>query len=436
MNRIKFLQEEIADKRSAIEAISDSCDKEERARTQDEADKWSALKNEIKGLESELRDLEDLQKEKEARAIAADAAKAAAKSEITSVDAGESKEAEKVMARYSVGKAFAHQRNHKAYDGVEAEVQQEAESELRQFGKVAVGTAIPSSMLETRTDIDQNTSSIQPTEVSAYVRALRENAVYEKAGVTVLNGLTGDYKIPIVGKQNVAWAAAENTSATDGGTNFTSKTLSPKWIRSYVDVSNTLLIQNGQGALASVMTDLGRATANTIDAAMWATASVTNAPTSIPATSGVGTFTEATYTANASIFSDLVEAEQTLADAEGIEGNLGYILATNLLSDLKKSAQVANVNPSTPSLGYGTQMQNGYMTCYTVAATKSAGVSGDGLFGDFSKIKLGFFGGMDMVLDRTGDALLGDQTRIVLHRHLDFVLPQGAAFVKFTSLVA
>jgi hypothetical protein len=183
------------------------------------------------------------------------------------------------------------------------------------------------------------------------------------------------------------------------------------------------------------MADLGRATAQTIDLAMWSTASVTNAPTSIPATSGVGTFVEAASFADAvSMFSDLATAEQVLADAEGIEGRLGYLLATNFLSQIKRSSQVSSVTPATPGLGYETQVANGYPVNYSIAATKIGGTSGDGIFGDFSKIKLGFFGGMDMTLDRWGDALLADQTRIVLHRHLDFVLPQGAAFVKFTSL--
>lgn len=429
MKRIKFLQEAIAERSAAIEVIAKEVDKEERARTSEESEKWAGLKAEIKEFKSELKDLEELQKEKEERAVAIDAAKL---SGAGTSNAGEDKQIEEVREAYSVGKAFAHQRNHTAYDGAEGEVQAEAEAELRLMNKTASGTAIPSSMLETRTDIDQNTSAIAPTEVGAYVQAIRENSVYTKLGCEVMNGLTGDYKIPIVGKQNVGWVAAENTSAADGGTNFTSKTLTPKWLRSYVDVSNTLLIQNGQGALNSVMADLGRATANTLDAALWAGASVTNAPVAIAATSGVGTFTEAaSYAANVSIFSDLVEAEQTLALAEGIEGKLAYLLSPALLSDLKKSAQVASVTPGTTNMDYHNSIQNGYPACYTVAAT-----SATGLFGDFSKIKIGFFGGMDMVLDRYGAPLLADQTRIVLHRHADWALPQGASFVKWTSLLS
>ena len=106
------------------------------------------------------------------------------------------------------------------------------------------------------------------------------------------------------------------------------------------------------------------------------------------------------------------------------------------MSQIKRSAQVTSITPATPNLGYETQIANGYPVCYSVANDGSAGVSGDGLFGDFSKVKLGFFGGMDMVLDTSGDALLNDQTRIVLHRHLDYKLVKGGAMVKFTSALA
>lgn len=418
-----------------MESISASCDKEARSRNEEEVSKWDTLKADIANMESELRDLEDLQKDKEKRAAESQAAKAAAYSAGASADSGEAKEQEAMKKRYSLKDALIAQERNGQLTGVEAEIQAEAEAELRSFGKSARGTAIPAWMLETRTDVDQATSQIQPTEVGAYNRALRENAIYAKMGVQVMNGLTADHKIPIVGKQNVAWVAAENTPAGDGGTNFTSKTLSPKWIRSYVNVSNTLLIQNGSAALNAVMEDLGRATANTIDAAMWSSTSVTNAPTSIPATSGVGTFTEAAVFADKeSMFSDMATAEQVLADAEGIQGNLRYLLATNFISQIKRSPQVTSVTPATPNLGYETQVANGYPTDYSVAVTKASGTSGDGLFGDFSQVKLGFFGGMDMVLDRWGDALLADQTRIVLHRHLDFLLTRGEAFVKFTSL--
>jgi HK97 family phage major capsid protein len=349
----------------------------------------------------------------------------------------ESKEEREIKGNYSLHKAIVSLRSGRALEGREAEVQQEAEKEAREAGVSLSGIGIPSSMLETRTDIDQTTSGIQPTQVGAFVDAIRESSVHSKvlpAG-SIMNGLTADYKIPVVGKQSVAWATAENSAAADGGTNFSSVTLNPTRLTGYVDISNRVLLQNGQGAMTSVMNDLGREFGQKIDAAMFSTASVTNAPTSIAATSGVGTFTEATYSANASIYSDYIEALQTLADAEGLQGNVSFVGATNLMTDLFKSSQVASVTGATGT-NFGNAMPiAGYPSYFTTAATSSAGVSGDFIVGDFSKVKLGFFGGLDLTIDPYS-ALLNDQVRLVAHRHLDFALVQGAAFVKATSLVA
>jgi len=436
MKKIKQIKEDIADKRSAIDAIAKEC--EERTRTDEESEKWATLKGEINNLTAELIDLEDLEADKATRAGDKAEQERVAKAVAGEAASKEDKEVEKAKEVYSPGKALRALYKNQPLTGIEAEVQKEAEEELRSFGKSAAGVAIPASMLdrEVRTDIDQATSGLAPTEVGAYTKALRENAIYSKVGVQVLNGLTADHKIPVVGKQNVAWAATENAAAADGGTNFTEKTLTPNRITAFVNVSNTLLIQNGQVALNSVMEDLGRASANLIDQSMWSATGVSNAPDDIPGISGVLTFAEeGSFVDAISVFKDFVKAEETLAAGEGIQGNIWYLASPHLLGQIKRSPQVVSVTPATPNLGYSTQVANGYPVCYSVANDGTTNVTGQALFGDFSKVKLGFFGGMDMVLDRTGDALLNDQTRIVLHQHLDYTLIQGEAMVKFTSIL-
>jgi len=327
--------------------------------------------------------------------------------------------------------------------GLLAEMDQEARKEAAQFGgSFRDGSVnIPSSMIEAvyeqRSTVSQTSSAIKPTVVGAYVDQLRESAVYEKVGVSQLMGLTADYKIPAVGANNVAWASAENSAAADIGAQFTSDTLTPFRVTGYVPLSNRILLQNGEAAYASIFKDLGRSTANLISTAMFASANVTNAPGCIPLKSGVGTFTEAgTYAANVSILSDFIKAEQTLADAEGLQGSLAYVSATNLMPDIKQSAQVSAVLPSfgggaIPTMGLANA--NGYPTVFTASATKTGGTSGDFLFGDMSQIKLGWFGGLSITRD-TISGLKNDEVHIVLHRYVDWGVVRGAAFVKGTSL--
>lgn len=322
--------------------------------------------------------------------------------------------------------------------GLEKELVDEGMKEARDSGVESSGRriVIPARFMEKRTDIDQATSAIKPTFVGAYTDALRENAVYEQiSGINVYNNLTGDFKLPVTAKQTLAWASAENSAAADGGANFTSDTLTPFRLAGYVDVSNRIVAQNGEAATMAVMQDLGRAEAELINTAMLSTASVTNAPTSLAATSGVLTFTEGAYSANASVLADLILAEQTIANNHGLNGSLAYALSPELLKEIKQAAVVAGVELGMTSRSYNNYQANGYLTKFSTGCTKSAGVSGDGIFGDWSRVHFGRWGGLNILVDPYTVAG-NDQIRLVVNSNVDWSLVQGAAFVKFTSLVA
>lgn len=324
--------------------------------------------------------------------------------------------------------------------GLEKEVIEEGRKEARQ-SLIITGDdyiTIPARFMgaEKRTDISQGTSDIKPTGVGAYTDALRERAVYQQlSGINVYEGLVGDLKLPVTGAQSLGWASAENSAAADGGANFTKDTLTPFRITGYVDISNRIRVQNGEQTTTSVMRDLGRAEAALINTGMLSTATVTNAPTSLAATSGVLTFTEATFSAGVSVFSDLMVAEETLADDHGLDGDLAYVLSTNLLKQVKTAVKVAGVEAGLTRDLYNNYNANGHLTKFSTGCTKSAGVSGDGLFGDWSKVHFGRWGGMNIMVDPYTQAI-NDQIRLVVNSNVDWSLVQGAAFVKFTSLVA
>jgi HK97 family phage major capsid protein len=436
MNRIKAIQETIGEQRKVMDDLHVACEKENRSRTEEEKTSWDAAKEEIRSLEVELKDLQEYEVDQVKRAEKAEAEKRRVESAAAGTGtSNETRSKAKVYSEVKLGRAVMRSLiDGGSLDGAAAEMHAIAEEEA---GVKYRGIAIPSSMIETRTDITQGTGDIKPTDVSnEYVKALRERAVYEMVGAQVHNGLMGDFKIPIVGKQAVAHVAAENTTSADGGAEYTSKTLTPFRISGYADFSNRLTLQNGEIAMRAVMSDFGYAVADTINNAMFSTATVTSAPTSLAATTSVGTFTEASYAANASILADFITGEVTIAEAEGLTGNLAYVGAPNLLADLKRSAQVASVNPAIgSSLAYNQQIINGYRTYYTTGATSSAGASGDWIFGNFQKVHVGYFGALNIIVDPVTQALT-DQTRLVIHRNYDFKLMQGAAFVKATSVIA
>ena len=313
-------------------------------------------------------------------------------------------------------------------DGVEREMHEEAVNEARSAGRSINGLGIPSFMLESRADVTQAGSAIAPTNVLGFADAMREASVFDKVGANILTGLSANTTIPVAGASSVEWEG-EVDAAADGGAQFGKVELTPTRLASYVNISKQLLLQNGAAAEQAIIRDLGRATAQKMDAAIFSTAGVSGAPDSLGELA-TSTFTESAYSNLASIMLDFVSAEQTLAEAGGLEGNLAYVASPNLMAQLKQSAQVAAVNA-----GMQGALVNGYPTYFTNGCTKSAGVSGDFFFGDFSKLYMGMFGGLDIMVDPYSVAVNG-QTRLVLNQYMDWGVSDGAGFVKATSLVA
>ena len=313
-------------------------------------------------------------------------------------------------------------------DGVEREMHEEAVNEARSAGRSINGLGIPSFMLESRANVTQGTSAIAPTNVLGFADAMREASVFDKVGANILTGLSANTTIPVAGASSVEWEG-EVDLAANGGAEFGKVELTPTRLASYVNISKQLLLQNGAAAEQAIIRDLGRATAQKMDAAIFSTAGVAGAPDSLGELA-TSTFTQSAYSPLASIMLDFVSAEQTLAEAGGLEGNLAYVASPNLMAQLKQSAQVAAVNA-----GMQGALVNGYPTYFTNGCTKSAGVSGDFFFGDFSKLYMGMFGGLDIMVDPYSVAVNG-QTRLVLNQYMDWGVSDGAGFVKATSLVA
>lgn len=329
---------------------------------------------------------------------------------------------------YSMFKAIKGMINNNL-DGVEKEMHEQAVNEARSQGIAINGLGIPASMLEQRAAVTQGSSAIAPTNILSYADALREASVFDKVGATMLTGLSANTTIPVAAKTSVNWEG-ETDATADGGANFSKVELSPVRCAAYVDISKQLLLQN-DGVEQVIMRDLGRAVANKLDAAIFGSSNVTGAPTAIATSGSIGTFTEAAFAAGSSVASDMVEAQGVLAAAGGLKGNLAYVCSPELMGQIKAGAQVDSILAVMQG-----NLAAGYPVYFTDGVGKSAGVSGDFLFGDFSRLFIGMFGGLDITVDPYTQAASGIN-RLVLNNYVDFgVADAGAGFVKATSLVA
>lgn len=331
----------------------------------------------------------------------------------------------KEKREWSLFKAVRELSNGGTLTGLEAEMHQEAETEAR---KGLQGIGIPSILKEERAVIDQGTSAIAPTAVGAFVDALQASGLYNRVGINNLGTVAADTVLPIAGGSTVGWNT-ENGASADGGADFGKVTLSPNRITGYADLSNVILAQNGPAAEASVMNDMGRNMATQIDAAMFGSSNVTNAPGCIVGTSGTLTFTEATF-GTGSIASDMLEAIQTIADDHGLDGNLSFVNSWELYSAIKKEAQVSSTYPL-----YVDDRLAGYPGYFSSAPASSAGASGDGMFGDFSRVYFAQFGPSNVIVDPYSAAGTG-AVRLIMNNYFDWGVASGASFVKYTTLTA
>lgn len=332
---------------------------------------------------------------------------------------------EKEKRGWSLFKAVRELSNGGQLTGLEAEMHQESEREAR---KSLQGIGIPSILKEERAVIDQGTSAIAPTAVGAFVDALQASGLYNRVGINNLGTVAADTVLPIAGGSTVGWNT-ENGASADGGADFGKVTLSPNRITGYADLSNVILAQNGPAAEASVMNDMGRNMATQIDAAMFGSSNVSNAPGCIVGTSGTLTFTEATF-GTGSIASDMLEAIQTIANNHGLDGNLSFVNSWELYSAIKKEAQVSSTYPL-----YVDDRLAGYPGYFSSAPASSAGASGDGMFGDFSRVYFAQFGPSNVIVDPYSAAGTG-AVRLIMNNYFDWGVASGASFVKYTTLTA
>ena len=299
-------------------------------------------------------------------------------------------------------------------DGVEREMHEEAVNEARSAGRSINGLGIPSFMLESRADVTQGGSAIAPTNVLGFADAMREASVFDKVGANILTGLSANTTIPVTGASSVEWEG-EVADANDGGAQFGKVELTPTRLASYVNISKQLLIQNGAAAEQAIIRDLGRATAQKMDEAIFKTAGA--AAAAAPLSLGelaTSTISQASFSDLASIMLDFVNAEAKIAEVGGLQGNLAYVAHPALMAQLKQSAQVAAVNA-----GMQGSLINGYPTFFTNGCTKTGSASADFYFGDFSKLYMGMFGGLDIMVDPYTEAVNG-QTKLVLNQYMDW----------------
>jgi HK97 family phage major capsid protein len=283
----KAIKEERATKYDALDALNQKRKAEKRDFTEDEVTQFEGLETEISDLNAELRTVEAQE-----RADAIQAARAAG----SPVNRGFSETDEKDMRKYSLRKALVSLSSRTALDGIEKEMHEEGEKEMREAGLAGEGgLVIPNHMMIRMfskratatggTNGDQGGLTIEEL-VQGYVETLRERSLALQLGAEFLTGLTANFSIP---RENAVYVPAFNTENGDAVvSNLTWKeaAFAPKRATGFVDVSRQLLIQSAVGIEGRLRNQILQGHAELLDQVMFSGGG-TNQPSGILADADV-----------------------------------------------------------------------------------------------------------------------------------------------------
>ena len=386
---------------SQLENIKDVASTEKRDLTEDENNQVDGLLTEVDNLDTKIERAEKMETIKRNSAV---------------VSGVETKKVEKEVRSYSFQDALRQAATGRI-EGLVKEMDQEARNESRYTGQSFRGVGIPSSVL-TRAAVE--TAAGNATEVMAWTDQLEANLVLASAGANFYSGVN-NMKFPIFSSINSAFVAETGGSAPAANGTATSLTLSPKKLISIVKVTSEAVTQNAS-IEAALRRNMAASVAATMESAFLANSDVTSAPASL--------FSDATSSATSAISVANVQKMETdlLAANVSLEGaRMAYILNPAAYADVKSLAQVASVSPLYDNAD---KRLNGYFAFIT-SNLNSGGTASKtaALFGDFSKVHIAQFGGLDVIYDIYSGAGTGEP-RYVLTSLVDAGAVQATTFHK------
>ena len=302
--------------------------------------------------------------------------------------------------------------------GLVKEMDQEARNEARYTGQSFKGIAIPSTIL-TRAAVA--TAAGNATEVMAWTDQLEANLVLASAGCNFYAGVD-NMKFPVFSAINSGFVAETGGSAPAANGTASSVTLSPKKLISIVNVSAEAIAQNAS-IEAALRRNMAQSVAATLEAALLGTGDVSNAPTSIFADAAAGSTAAFSAASAIALESAILDAGVQLEGAR-----MAYLVDTNAYTAAKSAAQVSNVSPLYDN---SDKTINGYFSFVSSNVGNGGGATKDhALFGDFSKVHIAQFGGLDVIYDIYTNSGTGEP-RYVLTSLVDGdAVQNGTAFAS------
>lgn len=299
-----------------------------------------------------------------------------------------------------------------------------SEAAAAEFGRSAQGIMLPTDVLRTwKRDLNSSDEADlfgEDYRGQDFVDVLRNASSVMQAGARTLNGLSGDVRIPKkTAAASAAWIATEGGASTESEMTVGNIAMTPKTLGAFTDVTRQLMIQSSMDVESLIRDDLATAIGLAIDLAGLEGSGSSGQPTGILNTSGINSVTN--FAAANPTFAEVVTLETALAEDNALMGNLAYILPAAMYGALKTTEKASGTAQFVVEPG-GTI--NGHR-----AIVSNQGTAGNLYFGNFSDLLVGFFGGLDLVVDPYTASTSGT-VRVVALQSMDLAVRHAVSFAK------
>lgn len=292
----------------------------------------------------------------------------------------------------------------------------------KRYGKTINGITVPNDVL--RRDLTVGAPSAGGNLVGtnllvgSFIELFRNRLALANAGVTVLNGLTDNIAIPRQTSSATAYWIGEGGSPTESQQAVDQVNMSPKGLAAFTDYSRRLLLQSSIDVENMIRDDFVRIMALEADRAGLYGIGGANQPLGLLNTTGIGTQT----ITGTGTFAEYIGMETDLGVANADAGSLRYIVNATTRGGLKSTEKAAGTAQFVYERMNGQDEINGYPVIVSNQLQ-----SNDCVFGDFSQMVMGFWSGLDLMVDPYAGATAGN-VRIIAMQDMDIAVRQPTAF--------